>query len=102
MKARFFISSLSLISAVLITACSDDSNQANSGFVTLNITDAPVDEADAVVVQFSSVTLKSDNDVLIFDFDTPKSIDLLSLQGVEVNRYLRMKKFLQVVITKYY
>ena len=82
MKIRFLKTSLLLILASVITACSDGSNQANSGLVTLNITDAPVDEADAVVVEFSSVTLKSDDNILVFDFDTPKSIDLLSLQGV--------------------
>ena len=82
MKITNTLISLSILSTLLVSGCSDNSNQS-TGLVTLNITDAPVDEADAVMVQFSSVTLKSaDNDDLIFDFDTPKSIDLLALQGV--------------------
>jgi len=82
MKNTIALTSLSICSILLSSGCSDSSNQS-TGLVTLNITDAPVDEADAVVVQFSSVTLKSaDNDDLLFEFDTPKSIDLLALQGV--------------------
>lgn len=84
MKAHFLKTSLSLISAVLITACSDSSNQSDNGLITLNITDAPVDTAEAVVVEFSGVTLKSEgDDDITFTFDTPKSIDLLSLQGTQ-------------------
>ena len=82
MKNSIALTSLSMCSILLSSGCSDSSNQS-TGLVTLNITDAPVDEADAVVVQFSSVTLKSaGNDDLLFKFDTPKSIDLLALQGV--------------------
>ena len=76
------LSALSVLSVLLLSACGDSSSQSTAP-VTLNITDAPVDEADAVVVQFSSVTLKSDgNDDLLFEFNPPKSIDLLALQGV--------------------
>jgi hypothetical protein len=82
MKKTLAISALSMFSALLLSACGDSSSQSTAP-VTLNITDAPVDEADAVVVQFSSVTLKSDgNDDLLFEFNPPKSIDLLALQGL--------------------
>ncbi|MFK5893912.1 MAG: DUF4382 domain-containing protein [Pseudomonadota bacterium] len=71
-----------MLSALLLSACGDSSSQSTAP-VTLNITDAPVDEADAVVVEFSSVTLRSDgNEDLIFEFNPPKSIDLLALQGL--------------------
>lgn len=73
------------ISALLLTACGDNSTQAptGTGVASLNVTDAPVDYAEAVVVEFSSVTLKSDDeDDIVFDFDEPKSIDLLQLQGM--------------------
>jgi len=82
MKKALFTSALSVLSALLLSACSESTSQATAP-ITLNITDAPVDEADAVVVQFSSVTLKSDgNDDLLFEFNPPKSINLLALQGL--------------------
>ena len=52
------------------------------GELTIKITDAPVDSAAAVWVQFSGVTVKP-NDGSAFDiiFDTPLNINLLSLQA---------------------
>lgn len=51
----------------------------DKGTVDLNVADAPVDDADAVVVQFTGVTLRHSNgDTEDFTFDTPKSIDLLA------------------------
>jgi len=71
-----------LVSVALLSACGDSSTQGgDSGSVTINVTDAPIDNADAVVVSFSSVTLKSPgNDDLFIEFE-PKTIDLLALQG---------------------
>jgi len=70
-----------VLSALLLSACENTSQ--STAPVTINITDAPVDEADAVVVQFSSITLKSDdNDDLTFAFNPAKTIDLLALQGL--------------------
>jgi hypothetical protein len=52
------------------------------GALTLGITDAPVDVADAVVVQFSGVELKpKGGQAFSIDFASPKTIDLLALQG---------------------
>lgn len=80
-KPWFLVSVLA--SSLILSSCSDDSDQSAAGRMTLNVTDAPVDEADAVVVQFTSVTLKSDgNEDEVFTFDPPKTIDLLSLQGL--------------------
>jgi len=80
------LSSLALIQ--LLSACADGSAQltgdssTDSNRITVNITDAPVDYADAVVIEFTGITLKSENSgEQIFTFDTAKSIDLLTLQG---------------------
>lgn len=61
---------------------SDSGNNGDTGTFSLNITDAPVDGATAVVVEFTGVTLKPDEgEDEVFEFDPPKSIDLLKLQG---------------------
>lgn len=66
--------------------CSDgSSNDANStsiapdsGFVTLGITDAPVDDAAEVVVVVTGVELqRGPESTITINFDTPKRIDLL-------------------------
>jgi len=49
----------------------------DKGTLDLDVADAPIDDADAVVVQFTGVTLRHSNgDTEDFDFETPKSIDL--------------------------
>lgn len=67
------------ISAALLQGCGSDS--AGTANLTLGLTDAPVDGADKVVVEFSGVALKTGGEVIDIQFDEPKSIDLLSLQG---------------------
>lgn len=65
---------------LLLTACSEE----NTSAFTLNITDAAVSEADAVIVQFNSVELHSaSGDDISIKFDQPKRIDLLQLQGTK-------------------
>jgi len=82
MKKSLILSVLPVLATLLLSACSDSTSQSTAP-ITLNITDAPVDDADAVVVQFTSVTLRSSgNEDLTFEFDTPKTIDLLALQGM--------------------
>lgn len=50
--------------------------------LTLRITDAPVDYASEVVIQFSGVAIKPENgEEQTFEFEEAKSIDLLALQG---------------------
>lgn len=57
-------------------------SKSSTGVMKLGITDAPVDAADHVVIQFSGVELKPVNGTAIqVDFPSPKSFDLLSLQG---------------------
>lgn len=54
-----------------------------NGFLSLSITDAPIDGATEVWVQFDSVALKptSDSDTITLSFDPPMNINLLALQG---------------------
>lgn len=72
---------------LLLTACggsggSESSNNSETSMLSLAITDAPVDLANKIVVEFSGISLKpSSGDALVFDFDEPQSIDLLQLQG---------------------
>jgi hypothetical protein len=57
---------------------------ARTGTLKLGITDAPVDAAEAVVVQFTGVELKPANGPAFSrDFTAPKSIELLKLQGTQ-------------------
>jgi hypothetical protein len=73
-------------SAALLAACSssdgDGGSQAQTGFLKVGITDAPVDMAAAVVVKFTGVELKpKDGPAFSIDFATPKSLNLIQLQG---------------------
>ncbi len=58
---------------------------ASTGTITLGITDAPVDNAEKVVVRFTGVELLppegGTGSSKTFTFTTPKTIDLLALQG---------------------
>jgi Domain of unknown function (DUF4382) len=59
-----------------------DSSGDRTGTLRLGLTDAPVDEADAVVVQFTGVELKPAGGAAFSrDFSAPKIIDVLGLQG---------------------
>jgi hypothetical protein len=61
--------------------CDDDSG---TGKLSLAITDAPVDGATAVVVQFTGVEVKpADGSARSFTFDAPRQIDLLALTGTD-------------------
>ena len=52
------------------------------GRLTLGVTDAPVDDATAVVVKFTAVELKPENgDAFTITLDPAQSIDLLALAG---------------------
>lgn len=82
---------LALLSASLLVSCQDGSD-ANStggsrggsqnGFLSLGITDAPIDGAAEVWVQFDGVTLKPQaSNPFTIPFTPPMSINLLALQG---------------------
>jgi hypothetical protein len=87
-----FISLASIIALTLVMAGCGSSSQDSSdtgqdssgtGSMSLRITDAPIDDASSVVVQFSEVQVRGaeSSQNLNFTFDPPKSIDLLTLQG---------------------
>ncbi len=67
-----------------LSACGGGSSVGSSseGSLTLGITDAPVDEADAVVVSFSSIELQGPERRTI-TFDEAKVINLLDYQNGE-------------------
>lgn len=69
----------------LITACvenDDSSSEGETGQLSMAVTDAPVDEAEAVWVRFTSVELRPvDGEPVIYEFEGEREIDLLALQG---------------------
>ncbi len=80
------MAALTVLLALSLTGCGSDSE---TGTLSLSVTDAPVDGAVSVVVQFTGVQLLSTSGKLLtFNFDTPKTIDLLALQGGNSNLLL--------------
>lgn len=74
------LGALSVLAILLLAACSDD--DPRTGRLTLGVTDAPVDNASKVVVVFTGVEVKpQDGDAINFEYDAPRSIDLLALEG---------------------
>lgn len=74
---------LSLLALGLITAsCGGGGGGPSTGTLSVGVTDAPVDEATAVVVKFTGVAIKrAGADEEVFSFTAPRTIDLLALQG---------------------
>jgi Domain of unknown function (DUF4382) len=81
---------LSLLSSLVLASCGGPSSEDSlggrsgvpSGELTFSITDAAVDGATEVWVQFSAVEIKpADGPSITYTFDTPMNVDLLSLQG---------------------
>lgn len=71
--------------AGLLTACGGNSDSDESGSLTLNLTDAPIDEVFAVSLQISGVSVKPQGGpAMNFDFLSPVDVDLLSLQNGNV------------------
>jgi len=66
-----------------LAACNSD-DDGSTGQMSVAITDAPVDFADAVVVQFTGVELKpKEGAAFSRDFTAPKTLDLLAFQNGE-------------------
>lgn len=73
---------LPLSIALLLTSCGGGGSGGSTGSLTLGITDAPVDNADAVWVEFTGIEIKPANGSSYnIDFDHPKQINLLALTG---------------------
>lgn len=73
-----------IFSSLVFAGCGGSSGDiSGTGIFKLSITDAPVDDADAVVVSISEVHLvgDDDSDAQSYVFDPPRAIDLLALQG---------------------
>jgi len=71
---------LPLLSALTLAACGGSG--AGAGQMSLSVGDAPVDGAQAVVVEFTGVELMQENGSPVdINFSTPKSIDLLNQSG---------------------
>lgn len=66
-----------------LTACGGGGDSASdSATFSLSVTDAPVDDAQQVVVTFTAVTLKpADGEAMTITLDTPQSINLLDYQN---------------------
>lgn len=70
------------LSAMLLSACGGGSNGSSDGSLSLGVTDAPVDSASKVIVEFDGVEVQpADGERITFDFDQPRQIDLLQLRG---------------------
>ena len=77
----------SAVSAMALTGCGgDDSSSDGKAKLSVGMTDAPVDGAAEVWVQFSGVTLiRGDGEAeTTFTFDEPKRINLLAYQHGEI------------------
>lgn len=70
-----------LMAAGLLAACGGSGS--GGGKLSLGVTDAPVDDADAVVVTFTGIELLGAGDEVkqTFSFATPQTVDLLQQQG---------------------
>jgi len=97
---NFVIKCLGVAYILSLTACSGGGGDAETtiagggrggieyGFISLSVTDAPIDNATEVWVQFDGVEFMpsseshQQNPILIM-FDTPMSINLLELQGTK-------------------
>jgi hypothetical protein len=68
----------------VLAACGGDDDKQKTGTLMLGITDAPVDYAAEVVVQFSGVELKPAGGApMSFEFTPAKTFNLLELTGTE-------------------
>lgn len=84
LKTKLLYPALSIAALAALTACGGGGGGSSgaTGTLDLKITDAPVDAAKAVVVEFTGVALKrADGEEIVITFDAPRTIDLLALQG---------------------
>ena len=83
---------VAMASIVLLALCvscggggsepASSSLQPQFGRFTLRVTDSPVTSAERVVVEFTGIEVKPrGGEPEVFDFDTPRRIDLLALDG---------------------
>lgn len=86
--------SASCLSALLVVGCSDGSavpdlhfqkttgDNTETAKLTLGLTDAPVDHASAVIIEFTGVSFQpTGGEAFTHAFEIPQQVDVLSLQG---------------------
>lgn len=80
-----FTRALLAVAATALAACDGGSSSggSNTGTVSFDITDAPVDNVEVVKITFDAIALKpADGPALTIELDPPRSIDnLLALTG---------------------
>ena len=81
------------IASTLLIGCSGDTDlTVNDGGITLAITDAAVDDASEVVIEFSGIEFKPRTEsAFTINIDPPKRINLLALQGSQSELLLNNK-----------
>lgn len=76
------VAAIATVSSFLAACGGGSGGDGSTGAVNLGITDAPVDFADSVVVEFTGVELKPQGgDPVSIDFAEPRRLDLLQLTG---------------------
>ena len=82
-----------IIVSTLLIGCSGDTDlTVNDGGITLAITDAAVDDASRVVIEFSGIEFKPRTEsAFTINIDPPKRINLLALQGSQSELLLNNK-----------
>lgn len=84
MKFKPLLSSIIILS--VLTACGSSDKPDTSlkmGKLSIALKDAPIDSAEAVVVEFTGVEIQGQGERVDIDFDSAKSIDLMQLTGTE-------------------
>ena len=77
------------IAAASLVGCFSGSSSDSTGSLSLDLTDAPTHEFTEVNITFTGVSLQpADGQRLEFEFDEPKTINLLELQGGETANFL--------------
>ncbi|MGJ8668455.1 MAG: DUF4382 domain-containing protein [Oceanococcus sp.] len=76
-SAIYLYSSLLLV----LAACGSTADISGTGFATFGITDAPVDDAERVVIEIAEIILLKEDEQVSLTAGLPRQIDLLSLQG---------------------
>lgn len=76
--------------ALVLVGCSSSDGGSNTGRLSVSVTDAPVDSAARVVVQFTGVSVQNaDGEWEQFDLaDSPRQVDLLQMQGTNSEELL--------------
>lgn len=81
---RVSLPAVTISAALVLAACSGSGGGGETGRVSLAVTDAPIDDARSVVIQFSGVAFKragaSAEDVQNLT-PSPRQLDLLQFQG---------------------